>query len=259
MKPKRLKELIKVPVPQHLLDTADKQRWMCKTCGIVEPLLVRDNLYLRRRCDCEKAAAERQTQEKILQEQRRIQAAYTFNWLGPGYEVKGPASKTFESFSRELDPRAFKACVKFAEHPEGTFCLFGSAGCGKTHLVAAICHSLHSTSCSCLYAEWPRLVACMKQMLSDRGDYISLVRKAATTRVLVLDDLDRGKPGVDFDHQIARMIIGDREQAGLPTVVTCHHKISELGPFIGEDAISRLCPGLITVPMSNKDFRQRRV
>src|SRR5438874_1684017 len=139
-----MKERRFLAVPAHLVGTADEKRWTCPTCGVIEPIDVGDDRYVRGLCSCERAASvdqyRREAQERAQQQWLSAQIAQTFNWLGEGYGGIGLKDKTFESFSRELEPRALKACEKFAEHPEGTLCLIGTVGCGKTHLAAAICN-----------------------------------------------------------------------------------------------------------------------
>ena len=78
---------------------------------------------------------------------------------------------------------------RYAESPEGWFCLSGTPGTGKTHLCTALCGLLMERGFQARYMLWKDVSTKAKAVVNDNEAYQELVEPLKSVRVLYIDDL----------------------------------------------------------------------
>jgi DNA replication protein DnaC len=231
--------------------------------GEVEPVYSETlKRYRRGMCPCERAAEQehKETQERKAYEQRRANLrALTFGWLGDLWADKELSTKTFMAFDEDRQPDAIAMIQCFLDdlmsgNQHGTLILYGPYGTGKTHLLAALCNSLHEQGKECLFASSVNLFGAIQDRIGRGESYVSLVNKAIHTPLLVLDDIDKAKH-TDFREEIYFSIIDGRVKRELPTAISTN-RLAELESFVGGAVWSRLKIGQIAIEMTGSDYRE---
>ncbi len=238
------------PPPQGLL-------WTCSICGPIEPLFVPygKGRWIRRRCACEKAAREAREQAEMLDAWKVQQKQRTFAWLGRGWEEEhGITEKTFDTFMRARQPKAYLKAVKFAHDPAGNLIFHGGYGTGKTHLAAAICASLREKGIASLFASATKLFAAYSDKMNNHEDHWSLIKQAISTPVFVLDDVDKARHTPPREEMFS-LIFDERAKTRRPIVLSTN-KLDDLAEYIGAANASRLMIGLEVAEMVGRDYRE---
>lgn len=233
----------------------DKKKWTCPRCGEILPLQLQvgpfAGRYVRRMCECEHHAV------KVGSSSRKVSVMDPYTWLGREWADTGLNGKTFATFQRHRQPKAYAHAETFAARPVGVLLLFGSYGTGKTHLLAAICNALRTAGTSCLFTTAPKLFSALQvYMKSDDGSQRYIAR-AIHTPLLVLDDIDKAKPS-EYREEVYFEIIDERTKAGRPLAISMN-TTEDLPRHIGNAACSRLMTGLIAVHMTGEDYRLKMV
>src|SRR5579884_1587656 len=246
-----------LPVPRairhRLCESCEAATWTCPRCGEVAPLPVRGG-FLRRRCACQIAAAERQVIERLRDERRQAIARLPYTWLGRAWAELSLQQKTFATFERDRQPQAYEIARAFAASPGGTLLLVGSFGTGKTHLLSAIANAQIARGAACLFASTVSFFDAIGERISTRQDYQVLITRATKTPLLLLDDLDKLKPS-EFREETLYKLIHGRMLAGRPLAVSANSPPEELVRWIGPAAQSRLMQTALVVVMQGSDYR----
>lgn len=236
--------------------------WECSVCGLIEPLpLPSGNRWIRRSCECERAARKLREDEELRAAWRVHQSYRTFGgWLGNRWITNELAvemsRKRFNTWDSKRFPKAYITAYQFACEPRGNLVLYGSFGTGKTHLEAAILNSLRDEQgITSLFASAPQFFTAYQDSMraADKTREISLMQQIIETPVLVLDDVDKLKPS-EFRHETYWLILDERYKARRPTVISTN-KMETLGEYIGDASVSRLQRGLVSVKMVGSDYR----
>lgn len=260
-------ERLRIPLPentsfQHFLqqhasiDPAEKT-WMCPTCGPVAPREIKPGLYLQRHCACEERQREQNEVEALRTEIQATQAAQTFTWIGREWADLNLERLTFASFERQRQLQAFDQVHAFAQSPRGTLALTGTYGTGKTHLLAAIANAHRQAGKPCLYVSAVTLFEAIQDRIHNDRDYQSLLKRAAHTPLLLIDDIDKPKAS-EFRESLYYHLINKRNLARLPIAISCNCHPRELERWIGGAARSRLMQGLVPVAMNGADYRMQK-
>lgn len=256
---KRLRDALPLPsAPRALLarlshDPAEKS-WTCPTCGPVPPLAFAGGWYGRRPCRCEEAAREAAERARLRAQVARARAALTYTWLGRAWAEPELSAKTFATFERDRQPKAFDQARTFAEQPRGTMAFYGSFGTGKTHLLAAIANAQIERGQTCRFASAVSLFDALQERLQLGQDYHGLLRQAIMTPILLLDDVDKLKPS-EFREETLYKLLNGRSVSGLPLALSSNNPPEALARWIGEAGRSRVMAGLVPVLMDGPDYR----
>ena len=230
-------------------------------CGPIEPLAMPTGRWIKRSCACERLARQQQQDAEVRAAWLTHQAYRTYGgWLGERWveddTVKEMKRKTFASYDASLFPVAVKQAQAFARDPKGNLILHGTYGVGKTHLEAAIINYLREEKhVTCLFVSALQFFLAYNDAATqfDKTRQLSLMQQIIETPVLVLDDVDKIKP-TETRLEMYWLIFDARYKAKRPTVLSTN-KITELGEYIGEAAVSRLQRGQVSVKMVGTDFR----
>ena len=150
--------------------------------------------------------------------------------------------------------------------------LYGKAGTGKTHLLAAIVNGTHS---GCMTNEFvhnnageeirgahhPTLVDFGELLIKLRGAYNkfgesedSILEKVVCAKVLCLDDIGVDKP-TDWNTSMLQNIINGRYKNGKRTHIASNFNLEEIAEMFGERIASRIAGMCMSIEMAGKDRR----
>lgn len=190
----------------------------------------------------------KQMEEMLLRD--RFRNAYL--WLGSTWG-DGLKVKTLENFDATRQPEAVEALKIFSKDLTGTLIFYGSFGVGKTHLLAALCNQLVHAGETPRFATSPNLFAAIQHRMRNNQDYNDILVSASTSKLLILDDVDKAKWS-EFREEIYFAIIDTRVNRGLPTALSTN-RLTELAGFMGGAVASRLSIGQLAVEMKGEDYR----
>jgi DNA replication protein DnaC len=242
--------------------------WECEECGLVEPYANPLGLWQRRSCACQRRA--KREMEEVQRQIARLdsQRTYTFGgWLGKHWvdaaAVQQMSSCRFENYDASRFPVAYEKALEFALKPVGNLIFHGWYGVGKTHLEAAIANYLRELPNHpkiCLFASAPQFFMAYDNArhYEGRDDHYTLLRRATTAEVLIIDDVDKYRH-TDAREDLYFTIIDERCKSHKPTILSINN-LDKLPHHIGEAACSRLSRGLLTIKMvGGTDYRQEQI
>jgi DNA replication protein DnaC len=125
--------------------------------------------------------------------------------------------------------RALAVARSYAEQPQDWLVFFGTYGCGKTHLAAAIAHYQQERGTQVLFVTVPDLLDYLRLTFSP-GATTSFDRRFQTVRnspLLILDDLGT-ESATAWAKEKLFQIVNHRYVARLPTVMTTSKSLEEL-------------------------------
>lgn len=158
-------------------------------------------------------------------------------------------SRTFDNFEPSEQSAKILAFCKswvsdFQPHGKGLY-IFGSYGCGKTHLAVACMQALkacYQTRCTFLVV--PEFVDSLKSQFGNAQKQQESFDYYAKSPVLVIDDLGEGRTeGGRLSSWVREKLftlINYRYEAMLPVIVTSAYNPKDLRLLLGEAAVSRL-------------------
>lgn len=194
--------------------------------------------YRWRKCDRLKAG-----ESKKLAEQ----------WLGVKF-----SERTFDSFeTKPKNAEAYWACKEYAEnltrHTKNGLLLAGPVGTGKTHLAAAILKAAFGRGIPAAMVPVPKLLMEMRQAIHT-NEAKPLAEKVQNRFFLVLDDLGAERV-TEWTQEALYLLINDRYEAELPTVVTTNCTPEQLAGQIGDRSVDRLREMCRLIVLGGKSFR----
>lgn len=253
----RKRGITAVPVPFTVgKATPEEARWTCSRCGEIEPHQLKNKRWIRDRCACQLAEEKARDDEEMARVRDLNLATKTFGWLGSGRSDIALRDKTFDNFSKDLQPEAYRAALKFSLKLEGSLILYGEEfGTGKTHLLAAVCNRIRARNIESHFTTSPKLFKAIQERIQHNDAYTDLIKKAVNVSLLVLDDVDKAKIS-EFREEIYFEIIDERTKAGRPIAISTN-KLDRLGEYVGGAACSRLGIGQTAINMRAGDYRKR--
>lgn len=145
------------------------------------------------------------------------------------------ARMTFDAYRAELPDlsAALSAARQFAATPTGWLYLYGSYGCGKTHLLTAIALSLIQRRVAALYVVVPTLLDQLRAAAAGRDEgFWDVWQRIQRAEVLLLDDLGAER-STEYAVEKLYLLVNDRYQGRLPLVVASNLAPAEIGGRIG--------------------------
>ena len=175
-------------------------------------------------CECVRREGEAERRARLLRYSRLgALERFTFATLLPHGRSADPAA-------RERYAAAVEAARRFAERPEGWLLIGGTAGCGKTHLAAAVANRAIELGAPALYLPVADLLDALRASYGEDAatPYERLGEQLRSAALVVLDDLDGYAPTPWAREQFARLT-AHRFHAALPTVFVSAQPPEALG------------------------------
>lgn len=174
---------------------------------------------MARDCECR----ELRIYEKIL-ESSGISTAFKNKTFG-NYNTDGMAKTVIDSKQVAMDyVRNYKQISTERNH---SIAFLGQVGAGKTHLSIAIANNLMKKLVAVLYMPYRDTITQLKQSITDEENYQKEMNKYKNAKVLLIDDLYKGKI-TESDINIMFEIINYRYLKGLPIIVSSEKSIDKL-------------------------------
>jgi DNA replication protein DnaC len=237
-------------------------------CGIILPVESNIGTRYRNACACEKAAKKKYA---FLQEQKELFEKHikmTYQWAGEESDI-ALAAKSFENYetcyvTEEGETNlydVYQTVRSFADLLEGSLIIYGSYGLGKTYLLAALCNYLREGLVKPIDTRFIpaiKLFAAIEEQIGNKRSFNDIIRKAVSTRLLVIDDVDKLEL-TTFRSITYLRIIDERVNANLPTAISLNsiNSFHNLADHVGAGAASRLQIGQIEMEMLGEDYRKK--
>ena len=188
------------------------------------------------------------------------------------------SGKTFDNFTRSLQPKAYDAVSKW----EGGSIVLMSPniyGVGKTHLVSALANKLVSSEkaagfrkngsifrydCPVRIENESRLLSRIRQTFhSNEGESDEdIYEKLSRPRLLIMDDVGKVRPrDLSFTQSVHYRIIDDRYCREEPFVLTTNLSPDELEAHIGgacADRLREMCGKSGIIVMKGQSYRREK-
>lgn len=256
--------------------------YICNVCGTVEPYSAFTNtlpnevsdksvkVWIRRPCKCERDAQDMAEVARLRKETAKAKVSATYRWLG--MEDEELEAKTFDNFDPSVQGQkraefqrvletSKQYALAIAQNQRAGNLLFTSKGygTGKTHLACAILNYVREYGVHCLFCTVPDLFS--KLYAVDFESKQVILDLAATTKLLVLDDIDKLYVKVETDGAYQKRtlweIMDKRYRKHLPTIITTNAQGS-IGSWIDGATESRLNEHITMLAMNGTDYRPRR-
>lgn len=133
-------------------------------------------------------------------------------------QAKDTAIQYYKDFSSIRDDR------------QNSIALLGQVGSGKTHLSVAIAVNFLSKGIPVVYMPYRDIITQIKQNMLDEEYYQKMLSKYKTAKVLLIDDLFKGKI-TDSDINIMFEIINHRYLNNLPIIVSSEYTAERILDF----------------------------
>ncbi|MFC2016854.1 ATP-binding protein [Chloroflexota bacterium] len=186
------------------------------------------------------------------------QPSLEYTW-GPEFELQ--KSMTFANFDwkrvnllpeqRENLKEAFNLAFDFAKLPEGWLVFMGVAGCGKTHLAAAIVNYRYQAKEPALFIVVPEFLDHLRSTFTPASkiSYDQFFESVKAASLLILDDFGE-QSTTPWAHEKLYQVINYRYNARLATVITTRYSLQEILEEIDSSISSRLVDAKISTPFN---------
>ena len=198
-----------------------------------------------------------------IQTETEQEEARTLNLLQSSRLPPGTEHMTLESFEPGIGTHeALKLAMDLATRPDQGdrrkgLLFSGPEGVGKTHLAVGILKTRLAANRQGVFATVPDLLDDLRRMVKNGADNdaaMTLLRKA---RLLILDDLDKGRP-TEWAIERLFVLFNGRELDGTTMIVTTNTTTNaELVARLGAPIVSRLLGMCERVPMDGPDRRPK--
>lgn len=142
---------------------------------------------------------------------------------------------------RENLEGAFRLAMDFAKAPDSWLVFMGVAGCGKTHLAAAVVNYRYQARQPALFIVVPDFLDNLRSAFSPESkvSYDQVFERVKKAPLLILDDFGE-QSTTPWAQEKLYQVINYRYNAQLPTVITTRFSIEEILERIESSISSRL-------------------
>ena len=165
---------------------------------------------------------------------------------------------TFATFSPSEQPAAYDSARSFLQDwpVDQGLALLGERGTGKTHLAAAILHTLSDAGEEGRYVHIPSLASDLAMAKDWQATASELFVPLYKAPLVVLDDAGRERTRPDSAWaQMLDTLIDRRSIGGYPTIICANLKKSELARWLGDAGASRFLSVATVIEMTPGDRR----
>lgn len=172
--------------------------------------------------------------------------------------------KIFNEQTKIAKTAAVNYILKFDEiknYRQNSIAFLGQVGAGKTHLSIAIANALMNRGVPVRYMPYRDIITELKQNILDEEYYQREIEKYKKAKVLLIDDLFKGKT-TEADINIMFEIINHRYLARMPIIVSSEYtpdKLLEFDEAIGSRVIEMCKSYLIVLQGEENNYRLKGV
>ncbi|WP_338630437.1 ATP-binding protein [Clostridium baratii] len=188
----------------------------CNGTGLVE---TKERVY--RRCNCTEIQKLNGLWEK---------SGISFNDFDKSF-------KNFEAWNKDIKimkdiaTSYYISYERIKTEKENSIMLCGNPGCGKTHLIIALANNfIKNKEIEVIYMPYRDAVTKLKQNITDGEQYQILMDKYKNCKILLIDDLFKGKV-TESDINLMFEIINHRYLKRLPVMISTEFTIDDLLEF----------------------------
>ena len=148
-------------------------------------------------------------------------ASYELMWMPTGIEAR---------------QNLLAACKTFADTPKGFLVIYGSYGCGKSHLCAAIYNTITARGKMAIFISMLDLIRSLKALFNKRNEeaegetYDQRLNVYQTVETLILDDIGAGRM-TEFDDSLLTEIVDYRYRNRMATVFVSNKNMTSRSDF----------------------------
>lgn len=152
--------------------------------------------------------------------------------------------RTFDNYAvkNDVQKNALNRAKDFVNSDSGNLLLCGQIGSGKTHLGAAALLKLAKKNNRIRYVSYSDMVRRIGDAAREEGEYFNEIGKYMHVRVLMIDDMYKGRIQKDTHLLYLTEIINYRYERGYRTIITTEKTMKQLFD-IDEAIASRLFEG----------------
>lgn len=201
-------------------------------------------------------------EEQLLIINRRIESnrEYAARLLKESGIGKRYYNLGFESYDRDLMPKAYDTVLKFAEdflnNKGNGLILTGDVGTGKTHLATAIAnHVIKCYGVAVYFVNYVELLAEMRAAFStNTGNVAKIEANMCESALLIIDDLGKEKQSM-FTNELLYRVVNKRYKERLPLIITSNYGLQDLSYRLDYAVFSRIVGMCKAVDMRGNDYR----
>lgn len=136
---------------------------------------------------------------------------------------------------------------------------FGFAGTGKTQFIATLAKFYLRSHGGVIWLSYPTYIMKLQTMYrDDKNDpFEYVIGTAKSEKTVILDDIGIEKMS-DFVRQVTYMLINERYQRQLLTLITSNKTLTEIDNLIHPGIASRIAGMCQVLEFKGKDLRIRR-
>ena len=222
-----------------------KDSYNCEKCKDLEYIIDKEtNTGIP--CECR----EKNIYKRILE---KSGIADSFRKIGfKEYKIKNKECNEAKNASIEYT-KMFETIEK---ERNNSICFIGNVGTGKTHLSISIANNLMYRNIGVLYMPYREVITKIKQNMLDELEYNKTINKYKNARVLLIDDLFKGKI-TESDLNIMFDIINHRYLNRMPLIVSSEfnqNKLLDFDEAVGSRIIE-MCKNYIIEFKETKNYR----
>ena len=167
---------------------------------------------------------------------------------------------TFGGFDPQYNPDVYNACVRYAKEfsrlPNSGLLLYGTPGCGQTHLAAAIANHLIRQGGHPAVVSVTDLTEQIKGAYGDAGRELrERVNELHGRDLLILDDWGQ-EDGTPRSASVLYGIVNDRVKSERPIIITTNLPPGKFAEHVGGPLYSRIVGACDAYEMRGEDYRR---
>lgn len=213
---------------------------------------------MARRCQCEfEREEQRQKQDEAARSRLKAERLFRESMLNERFKSSTLSRWIQRSGTENIHNAAVSYLKNWDYHRtngEGLL-LFGNAGCGKSHLAAAIVNELLTDGKLGVFANVPDLLEKIRDTFNGNGSKQEIMSTLQRADLLVLDDAGAEKWS-DWVEQTLYSVINGRYNNKKPIIITTNCSLQQLEAQIGFRAFDRIIETCLLVECKASSYRR---
>jgi DNA replication protein DnaC len=246
------------------LTSCPSEPHICPFCQKLVPPTVLSVLGIEKkvqpRCKCEVEEWEKGMHEpEVLKQKRDIEARFSISNLGERF-----SDSTFDKFKPiPGTEKALDLCKSYADsfpsYGPDALLIWGEYGNGKSHLAAAVAHTVQSKGHTVVFQTMPELLERIRETFNDRKNKETekdIMYALQNCELMVLDDIGAEKVS-DWVQDVLFRIVDGRYRQKKPILYTTNLKPGDLKDRVGPRIYDRMMETSILVQNTGTSYRMQ--